>query len=104
MEFTEFQGAAMEGIKFNHPKIVKIEVVENYKIIAVFNDGSVKEFDFKPLLKEKHYEELNNLSFFKMAKIDAGGYGISWSDMIDIDSNDIWVAGEPVINYTGEKS
>lgn len=95
----------MEGIKkFNHPKIVKIEVTENYKIIAVFHNGSVKEFDFKPLLKEKEYKDLNNLSFFKMAKIDAGGYGISWSDMIDIDSNDIWVTGEPVKNYTGERS
>lgn len=104
MEFTEFQGVAMERLKFDHPKIVRIEVADNFQIIAVFSDGSVKKFDFKPLLKEKQYVELNNLSFFQMAKIDAGGYGVSWSDMIDIDSNDIWVAGEPVTNYTGEKS
>lgn len=34
-----------------------------------------------------------------MAKIDAGGYGISWNDYIDIDSNDIWVFGEPAPEY-----
>lgn len=94
----------MEGMKsFNHPKIVELKVLDNYRLLAVFSDGSVRKFDFKPLLKEAVYKDLENTALFKMAKIDAGGYGISWNDFIDIDSNDIWVVGEPVIDYNSNK-
>lgn len=90
----------MEGLKSSkHPKIVELKILENFKLIAVFSDGSAKEFDFKPLLKEETYKDLEDPAFFKMAKIDAAGYGISWNDFIDIDSNDIWVAGEPAPTY-----
>ncbi len=92
----------MERIK-THPRIIDLKILEEFKIIAVFSDGSVKRFDFKPLLKEGVYKDLSNPSLFKMAKIDAGGYGILWSDIIDIDSNDIWVLGEPVPEYNSKK-
>lgn len=72
-------------------------------VIARFYGIVVKIFDFKPLLKEEVYKDLSNSSFFKMAKIDADGYGISWNDIIDIDSNDIWVLGEPVPKYNFKK-
>ncbi|MBP7433535.1 DUF2442 domain-containing protein [bacterium] len=89
--------------RINHPRIIDLKVLEDFEIIAFFSDGSVKKFNFKPLLKEEVYKDLSNPSFFKMAKIDAGGYGISWSDLIDIDSNDIWVLGEPAPEYNSKK-
>ena len=95
----------MEGVNLStHPKIVELRILENFRILAFFSDGSVKEFDFKPLLKEGVYKDLSNPAFFKTAKVDAGGYGISWNDLIDIDSNDIWVMGEPVPEYNGKKN
>lgn len=60
-------------------------------VIARFYGIVVKIFDFKPLLKEEVYKDLSNPSFFKMAKIDAGGYGIFWNDIIDISDAPYWL-------------
>jgi len=83
----------MAGVNL-HPKIIDLKICANFILIASFNDGSVKEFDFKPLLKKESYKDLNNPLIFGLGRIDAGGYGISWTDFIDIDSYDIWMGGK----------
>lgn len=82
--------------KFNHPVILKITFLKDYKIIAEFRDGSVKIYNFKPLLKKEPFSLLQSTTLFANGKIDAGGYGISWTDTIDIDAYDIWVAGKDI--------
>ena len=75
----------------NVPKIKKIQInSENYSIIVLFDNGVEKYVDFKNKLNEEFYSDLKNKLLFEQAKIDAGGYGISWNDDIDISEYELW--------------
>lgn len=76
-------------------KIVSIKTKDNLVIEATFFDGTVKEYNVRnifpvyPLMKELE----NNNILFKGVQIDSGGYGISWNDDLDLESETIWEDG-----------
>ncbi|PJI08668.1 MULTISPECIES: DUF2442 domain-containing protein [Clostridium] len=75
----------------NTPKIKSINVnSKEYSINVLFDNGVIKHIDFKGKLKEDFYSDLKNKLLFDQAKIDAGGYGISWNDDIDISEYELW--------------
>ena len=64
-------------------------------LLAHFIDGTDKLYDMKPLMDE--YEAFKGLQtipgLYAQVKVDAGGYGISWNEDIDLDAEEIWVNG-----------
>ena len=75
----------------NSPKIKSIKVSsEDYSIIVLFDNGVKKNIDFKGKINEELYSDLKNKLLFEQAKVDAGGYGISWNDDIDISEYELW--------------
>lgn len=76
-------------------KIISIKTKDNLVIEATFFDGTVKEYNVRnifsvyPLMKELE----NNNILFKGVQIDSGGYGISWNDDLDLESETIWEDG-----------
>ena len=63
---------------------------ENYSISVLFDNGVTKNIDFKDKIKEDFYCDLKNKLLFEQAKVDAGGYGISGNDDIDISEYELW--------------
>ena len=48
------------------PKVLQAIPTDNYGVYAYFNDGSVRLFDVKPLLKSGTvFEPLQNIDYFK---------------------------------------
>jgi len=48
------------------PKVLQVVPTDDYKVYVYFNDGSVRLFDVKPLIKrETVFEPLFDLGFFK---------------------------------------
>ncbi len=82
-------------IKFP-PGVKNIEALENYILIATFDNGIKKKYDLKPLLKEKNFEPLRDKKLFKRVKVDAGGYAIVWNDKTDLAENELWTNGKIV--------
>jgi hypothetical protein len=39
------------------------------------------------------FQVLKNDAFFKLVKVDAGGYGISWNDAADLSEYELWTNG-----------
>lgn len=75
----------------NIPKIKSIKVnSDSYSISVLFDNGVTKNINFKEKLKEDFYIDLQNKLLFEQAKVDAGGYGISWNDDIDISEYELW--------------
>jgi hypothetical protein len=35
-----------------------------------------------------------------MAKVDSGGYGISWDDDCDLSENELWTRGNPITDQS----
>ena len=64
--------------------IVEAEVLNDYTLKLVFNDGRKKIFDVKPLIeKQDIYKPLKNNKLFERFKLD--GWTVSWADgTIDI--------------------
>lgn len=79
-------------------KVKSIKPLENNVLIATFFDGTIKEYDVKCLYgifpQFRVFDIDGNL--FGQVQVDAGGYGISWSDDLDLDADDIWEYGKTV--------
>jgi len=78
----------------NYPKIKSIEVLNNYLLRAVFTTGDIRIYDCKPLFNKDDFKSLKNETYFRTVKVDAGGYGISWNDEIDLAESELWINGQ----------
>lgn len=74
------------------PKILSVQPLEDKKLLVKFVNGIEKIYDCKPLIEKfEPFKVLENEVFFKQVKVDAGGYGISWNDKVDLSEADLWV-------------
>ena len=81
------------------PKIKDIKVKDDYKLIVLFDNNQAKEYDVKMLIeRHKSFHILKDKMIFSMVKVDAGGYGISWNDDIDLSEYELWKNGRDVEN------
>ena len=79
-------------------KVKSVETLENYLLLIIFQNGIKKQYDIKPLFEKwKEFKTLyNNLVLFKNVKVDAGGYGISWNDNLDLSCTELWNNGTQI--------
>lgn len=78
-------------------KIASIYPLEEMHLLAFFADGRARLYDMTPLVKKRAaFKPLEKESVFHHVRVDAGGYGISWNDDIDLSSNEIYENGIPV--------
>ncbi|MBT1279777.1 DUF2442 domain-containing protein [Thermoanaerobacter sp. CM-CNRG TB177] len=77
-------------------KVVSVKATDDYKLIVVFDNRTVKEYDMKPKLNEWPFELLKNKAFFKAVKVDAGGYGVSWNSELDLSEYELWKNGKEI--------
>ncbi|AEM79722.1 DUF2442 domain-containing protein [Thermoanaerobacter wiegelii] len=75
---------------------MSVKATDDYKLIVTFDNGTVKEYDMKPKLNEWPFELLKNKVFFKAVKVDAGGYGVSWNNEIDLSEYELWKNGKEI--------
>lgn len=75
--------------------IKNITAKDNFILSAVFSDGTVKDYDVKPLFIELPlFNDLKNIpGLFEQVKVDIGGYGISWNDELDLACDELWLKG-----------
>lgn len=83
-------------------KLQAIRPLSGLMLEATFQDGSVKKYDVKPLLQKwPAFMPLQDVSgLFEQVRVDAGGYGISWNDDIDLSCDEIWENGVPTADKT----
>ncbi len=80
------------------PKVESVKVLEGRRLLVKFENGVEKVYDCNQLLHLDMFQSLRNEAFFKSVKVDAGGYGVSWSDDADLSEYELWVNGkEPAL-------
>lgn len=70
------------------PRPKKVEVLENYKLKILFDNGEQKIYDMEKNIKEKFYRNLENLDYFKTVKVS--GITLEWENGEDIDPNELY--------------
>jgi hypothetical protein len=75
------------------PKIIGIEVLDDYKVKLNYETGEIKLFNVLPYISGAWYEELNNYSYFKTVHIISNGSGIEWEHGQDIAPHELYDMG-----------
>jgi hypothetical protein len=80
------------------PKILSARPTDDKKLIVKFSNGMEKIYDCKPLIERyEAFKPLKNEVFFQQVKVDAGGYGISWDDRVDLSEYELWTNAIEVV-------
>ena len=79
-------------------KIKNVAALPEYKLSIQFSEGVTKIYDVKPLfVKIPLFAELKeNPAEFACVTVDVGGYGIVWSDDLDLSCDELWENGVQV--------
>ena len=68
--------------------VTDVRAIENYNIILVFEDKSVKLFDMNPYLKKGMFKELKDKNLFKSVVVSFDS--IKWLNGADIDPETLY--------------
>jgi hypothetical protein len=80
----------------NYPKLKAVEPAPDKQLVMWFQNGVQKIYDCTHLLEDDTFALLRQDAFFNAVKVDAGGYGISWNDDLDLSEAELWIHGHPV--------
>ncbi len=75
--------------------VKSVEPKDNYVLSVLFTDGVRTEYDIKPLFEKwEVFNDLKNIyGLYQQVRVDAGGFGISWNDEIDLASDELRLNG-----------
>lgn len=81
-------------------KVKSVTPLPNYTLRVLFENGTEKEYNVQPLFaKWPVFTDLQTVTgLFDLVKVDAGGYGVSWNDDLDLSCNELWENGNIDIN------
>lgn len=78
-------------------RVTDVKPTENMNLLVTFENGIVKRYDTKQLLKQfPYYDKLTDEAFFKGVKVDCGGCSVAWDADIDISEVELWEGGNLV--------
>ena len=79
-------------------KVKAVNALSDFRLSVQFIEGVTKIYGVKPLfLKWEAFKELErNPELFYSVEVDAGGYGIIWSDDLDLSCDELYENGETV--------
>ena len=76
-------------------KVKTINPLPDYLLAVGFENGERRIYDVKPLFEKwDAFKALARIKgLFEQVKVDAGGYGISWNDDIDLSCDELYNNG-----------
>jgi hypothetical protein len=80
------------------PRIEAVRPVGHTLLLIWFRNGEQRTYDCGPLLSRPQFRLLMDPAFFRAVHVDAGGYGVSWNDDIDLSEYELWTNGTPTAN------
>jgi hypothetical protein len=76
------------------PKIRDVQTIGEARLLVTFESKIKKIYDCSSLLSRPQLHLLASPAFFNAVRVDPGGYGISWSDDIDLSEYELWTNGK----------
>jgi hypothetical protein len=76
-----------------YPKIIAVKSKKGKKLLVTFSNGIKKLYDCSPLLESDVFSPLSNDAIFNTVHVDKHGYGVIWTDEIDLSESELWING-----------
>jgi hypothetical protein len=86
-----------------YPKIRQVKPKPGKTLLVEFVNGVRKEYDCKPLLKSEVFRPLEDEALFRRARADSHGYGVIWTEEIDLAESEVWINGRITDPRPGER-
>ena len=77
------------------PRIKSVTPIGDSELLVCFENRVEKTYDCEPLFARPEFQLLRVPALFRAVSVDAGGYGISWNDDMDLSEYELWTNGEP---------
>ncbi|MFQ8735679.1 DUF2442 domain-containing protein [Bilophila wadsworthia] len=78
-------------------RIHSVNPLPNKHLLVCFWDNTVKQYNMEPLIRSiPAFQILEEPVLFNQVRVDAGGYGVTWNDNLDLSCNELWEKGEIV--------
>jgi len=78
----------------NPPIIQSVTPLDGKRLLVKFVNGVERIYDCNQLFHLEMFRSLRKEALFKSVKVDAGGYGVSWNDDVDLSEYELWVNGK----------
>lgn len=78
------------------PRVVRVGALPGHCLRVAFDNGQERLYDCTPLLESEAFRPLTNERFFASVHADPHGYGVLWSDDVDLAESELWLGGSPV--------
>jgi Protein of unknown function (DUF2442) len=72
-----------------NPRVIKADYESKFKLILMFDNNEVKEFDFSSYLNYPVYQSLQDESFCSNVKVFNGT--VMWDDVTDFDPDTLYL-------------
>lgn len=72
-----------------------VKPIDDYKLILIFDDESIKLFDMKPFLDKGVFKDLQDESLFKTVRVSFDS--IEWSNGADVDPETLYEDSIPYL-------
>lgn len=76
-----------------YPRVRSVEALPGKLLRVTFDTGATRYYDCNPLLNLPAFRMLRNEAFFGNVRADPHGYGVLWSDDIDLAESELWIHG-----------
>ena len=77
-----------------YPQVRSVRPLANKRLLVGFANGVSKTYDCTPLLKHEPFKPLSNDAVFKLVRPDPHGYGVVWTDDLDLAESELWLKGK----------
>lgn len=78
-------------------KIKSVAPLSDLRLRVQFANGTTKLYNVSPLTEQfEAFRDLEKDHLFEDVEVDAGGYGVSWNDDLDLSCDEIWEHGIPI--------
>jgi hypothetical protein len=78
-----------------YPKVKGVQALPGKRLRVIFENDEVRVYDCTPLLDEPLFQPLREDGFFRSVSADRHGYGVIWSDEVDLAESELWLHGTP---------
>jgi len=79
-----------------YPRIISVESAKGKKLVVTFSNGIKKLYNCSPLLESDTFSSLLNDAIFNAVQVDQHGYGVIWTDELDLSESELWINGLPI--------
>lgn len=77
-----------------YPRVQTVQPQPGKKLLVTFSTGETRIYDCQPLLREEAFRPLADEALFQQVRPDRHGYGVIWSEAIDLAESELWINGK----------